>query len=324
MPLRCAIAWRRKLSTETPGISSGCWKPRNSPSAARSSIGRSVMSVPPEEDPAAGDGVGRVAEQRVGEGRLPGAVGPHQGVQLARLHGQVHARAGSPGRRRLRGGRRSRAQAGARACRAAGGSRPRRHSNNTTAVVEIKPGRIGGNVVRAAAPRGRRPRSRGPWPRPRSAPRPPAAGGRIEGADPADRLHEVVLAVAAKAGHAVFDDLGRGAPVGGDHRVSARHRLGHHEAERLGPADREHHRARPAEQLDLLVVRHVLVELHVGAEHRLDLVLEVLAFGRLAALQEHEQRQAGAPRDPDRLGRSLVGVGASDVHERASLSARNL
>ena len=36
-----------------------------------------------EEDPAAGDLVDRVAEQRVGQRRLPGAVRAHQGVELA-------------------------------------------------------------------------------------------------------------------------------------------------------------------------------------------------------------------------------------------------
>ena len=68
---------------------------------------------------------------------------------------------------------------------------------------------------------------------------------------PADRLDEVVLAVAAEAGDAVVDELGRGAPVRRDDRRAARHRLDHHETERLGPADREDHRARPAEQVDL-------------------------------------------------------------------------
>ena len=44
MPLRVAIAWRRKLSTLTPEIASGCWKPRNMPRAARS-VGREVGDV---------------------------------------------------------------------------------------------------------------------------------------------------------------------------------------------------------------------------------------------------------------------------------------
>src|SRR5665647_2318437 len=40
---------------------------------------------------ALGDGVFRVAGDAVGQGRLAGAVGPHDGVGLPRLHGQVHA-----------------------------------------------------------------------------------------------------------------------------------------------------------------------------------------------------------------------------------------
>ena len=46
MPLRTAIAWRRKLRTLTPEISSGCWNPRKMPRAARSSVGSAVMSSP--------------------------------------------------------------------------------------------------------------------------------------------------------------------------------------------------------------------------------------------------------------------------------------
>ena len=91
MPLRRAIAWRKKLSTETPGISSGCWNPRNRPRRARSSVGRSVMSSPARQDAPGGHPVGRVGEQRVGEGRLARAVRAHQGVQRAGFDRQGHA-----------------------------------------------------------------------------------------------------------------------------------------------------------------------------------------------------------------------------------------
>src|SRR5205807_3538174 len=66
---------------------------------------------------------------------------------------------------------------------------------------------------------------------------PLAAGRGVEVADVADHLDEVVLAVAAKAGDAVVDELGRGAPVRGDDRRAARHRFDHHQPERLGPSD---------------------------------------------------------------------------------------
>ena len=196
-----------------------------------------------------------------------------------------------------------------------------RHCNNTTAVVEIY--RVGRWPVRGLSGRGRArrpPRSRATMASPEkrsSTRRRQAAGSRVStrpiistrSSSPSRR----------KPGDAVVDELGRRAPVGGDDRRPARHGLDHHEPERLGPADREHHRARPPEQLDLLVVRHVLVQLDVGGEERLDLAVEVLALGRLAALQEHVQRQPGPAGDRDRLLGSLVGVGATDVHERVFL-----
>ncbi len=46
IPFRAAIAWRKKLRTLTPEISSGCWNPRNRPWAARSAVGSAVMSSP--------------------------------------------------------------------------------------------------------------------------------------------------------------------------------------------------------------------------------------------------------------------------------------
>src|SRR5215213_3514916 len=46
MPLRADRAWRRNWITDTPGISWGYWKARNSPLMARSSVGQAVMSSP--------------------------------------------------------------------------------------------------------------------------------------------------------------------------------------------------------------------------------------------------------------------------------------
>ena len=46
MPLRADSAWRRKLITLTPGISSGYWKARKRPALPRTSVGQSVMSDP--------------------------------------------------------------------------------------------------------------------------------------------------------------------------------------------------------------------------------------------------------------------------------------
>ena len=83
MPLRTAMAWRRKLSTLTPEISSGCWKPRKMPRAARSSVGSAVTSSPRNRIAARVTSVGGVGEEGVGERRLARAVGAHQGVDLA-------------------------------------------------------------------------------------------------------------------------------------------------------------------------------------------------------------------------------------------------
>ena len=91
MPLRAAIAWRRKLSTLTPGISSGCWKPRNMPRAARWSVGRSVTSSPSKR---IAPDVTRYAgspSSVVGERRLAGAVRAHERVDLARADGERDA-----------------------------------------------------------------------------------------------------------------------------------------------------------------------------------------------------------------------------------------
>ena len=106
-----------------------------------------------------------------------------------------------------------------------------------------------------------------------------------------------------KPGDAVGDELGRRAPVRRDDRRAAGHRLDHDEPERLRPADREQHGARPGEQLDLLVVRHVLEHLDVVAEQGFDLVLEVRELRRLAPLQDHLQGPAGLPGDADRFDR---------------------
>ena len=92
MPWSLAFsAERMKLATLRPGIAVGYWKARNRPRRARLS-GRQredVAALP--EDLAALDDVGRVAHQRIGEGRLARAVGAHDRVDLALADGQVDA-----------------------------------------------------------------------------------------------------------------------------------------------------------------------------------------------------------------------------------------
>ena len=80
-----------KLATLRPGIAVGYWKARKRPSRARLSGDSLRMSRPCQMDLAALDHVGRVAHQRVGEGRLARAVGAHDRVDLALADGQVDA-----------------------------------------------------------------------------------------------------------------------------------------------------------------------------------------------------------------------------------------
>ena len=90
----------------------------------------------------------------------------------------------------------------------------------------------------------------------------------------------------------MLDHLGDRAVTRGDHRRPARHRLDHHQAERLLPLDREERRPRVLEQLDLLPVVDLAEELDPvrRTEVRLDELGEVLDLLRLAALPGDLQR----------------------------------
>jgi hypothetical protein len=87
-------AARRNCALATPGISMGYWKARNRPARARSS-GPGRAGPGPGSAPALGDLVALAARQHLGQGALAGAVRPHDGVDLAGLHGEVDALAGS-------------------------------------------------------------------------------------------------------------------------------------------------------------------------------------------------------------------------------------
>ena len=87
-------------------------------------------------------------------------------------------------------------------------------------------------------------------------------------------------------------------PVGDDRRP-ARHRLDHHQPERLRPVDREEQRAGAAKEVGLLVGTDLADELHVhGAQQGLDLALVVLAIG-VVHLGRDEQVEPGPARDLD-------------------------
>ena len=70
----------------TPGISTGYWKPCISPRRARSSTSRPSNSAPARVA-LAHDLVALASAEDVAEGRLPGAIGSHQGMDLT--EGQV-------------------------------------------------------------------------------------------------------------------------------------------------------------------------------------------------------------------------------------------
>ena len=82
---------RRYLLTETPGIATGYWKAMKRPARERSSGSASVMSSPLKVIVPSVDLERGVAHDRVGERRLAGAVGAHQGVDLALLDVEVEA-----------------------------------------------------------------------------------------------------------------------------------------------------------------------------------------------------------------------------------------
>ena len=70
----------------TPGISTGYWKARNTPAAARSSGSMRQQVLAVEGHAAAGDLVALAAGQHVGERALARAVRAHDRVHLARAH----------------------------------------------------------------------------------------------------------------------------------------------------------------------------------------------------------------------------------------------
>ena len=75
----------------TPGISSGYWKARKMPRAARSSGAERQQVGALEQHLAAGHLVAGLAGQHMGKCRFAGAVRTHDGMDLAIVHGEVEA-----------------------------------------------------------------------------------------------------------------------------------------------------------------------------------------------------------------------------------------
>src|SRR5215472_10063400 len=122
-----------------------------------------------------------------------------------------------------------------------------------------------------------------------------AAERGLELARERDADGKVIWVVNDDAGLAVHDQLWHGAAAKRDDRRAAGHRLDDDQAERLLPADREHHARRAGEQAALVGRIGDTVYRHVAADSRLDLTREVRALDRLGALAGQDDRHPGSP-----------------------------
>src|SRR5262249_41642929 len=119
----------------------------------------------------------------------------------------------------------------------------------------------------------------------------------------------------------ILDDLRDRTARVPDDRRAAGHRLDHHEAEGLGPADGEQEGVRAAEERRLVPLSDLTHELHVRLRGEgTDLGLEVVAI-RPVDLRGDPQASAGASGDLDRLVETLLRRNAAEKRE---VSARTL
>ena len=137
----------------------------------------------------------------------------------------------------------------------------------------------------------------------------PARGSIAAASHRGDRF---VDALDQEAVAAVLDHLRCRAVAPGDDRRSRRHRLDHHQPERLRPVDREQQGARAAEESRLVGIADLADELDQRVvEQRLDLVLEIGGVGVVDLgrdLQLHagcawRSRSPGRDASPARSGR---------------------
>ena len=123
------------------------------------------------------------------------------------------------------------------------------------------------------------------------------------------------------ARHALVDDLGHRAVAEGEHGRAARHRLDHHQTERLGPVDGEQQAARLAQEARLAALVDLADELDAGlSQQRLDLGLEVLLVDAID-LGRDLQRNADGARDADGPVDALLGRDAADESQVAAARA---
>ena len=108
----------------------------------------------------------------------------------------------------------------------------------------------------------------------------PADSGARQMRQAIDRADRAGFVLDDEAGDAVGDHLRHRAAIERDHRRAARHRLDHHQAERLRPVDRHQQRDRAAEECRLLVIVDLADVIHIRAvHHRLDLLVVIVAVG---------------------------------------------
>src|SRR5882757_1898723 len=119
------------------------------------------------------------------------------------------------------------------------------------------------------------------------------------------------LAVDDETGQAMLDDLRYRATAISNHRRAARHRLDHHQAERLGPVDRNQQGDRAAEELRLIGVADLADIFDVGrGHHRADFFIVIIAVGPVD-LGGDLERDAALFGNPDRAVDALLRCDAS-------------
>ena len=147
-----------------------------------------------------------------------------------------------------------------------------------------------------------------------------AARRGVDLVEPADRRGHRVLVVDDEARPAVLDDLGRRALRERDHRRAAGQRLDHHEAERLGPADRHQQRPGARGRARACARRRPRRRTRSPSRPRCGSTSSAknCLLPRLHRPGEHEP-DAGLARGGDRAVRALVGRHAPDPQHEVVL-----
>src|SRR5205823_1828387 len=135
-----------------------------------------------------------------------------------------------------------------------------------------------------------------------------ADASSIEGLEVLRRRHGLGHTRYDEPRDAVLDDFGHRTTVEGDNRRAAGHRLDHHEAERLGPVDREEQPDGTPEEITLLLLAdfaNELDDISIFAQHRPDLGLVIGEIG-IVYLGRYLEGHAAPRGDFDGQVRSLL------------------